>query len=201
MRKAAFAAALVAFAAPQADMSARADFNLAGKTVNVTVAGGVGGGVDLYARLFINYLRLYLPGQPNMVVQNLPGGGGLQGVQNVYNIGAKDGTSIGVTPAGPIKEPLMGNSKVNYDLRNFRWVGSMTSEDTVCLVWHTSPVKNVDDARKRDVPISATGAASNPTLGPLLMTDLLGTRFKPISAMTAARPCWRWSAGKWTGAA
>ena len=174
---AAFAAGLFALAAPTADMTARAEFNLAG----VTVAGGVGGGVDLYARLFINYLRLYLPGQPNMVVQNMPGGGGLQGVQNVYNIGAKDGTSIGVTPAGPIKEPLMGNSKVNYDLRNFRWVGSMTSEDTVCLIWHTSSVKTLDDARQRDVPIAATGAASNSTLGPLLMNDLLGTRFKPIS--------------------
>ena len=181
MRIPALAAGFIAFAAPQADMTARAEFSLAGKTVNVTVAGGVGGGVDLYTRLFINYLRLQLPGQPSMVVQNMPGGGGLQGVQNVYNIGAKDGTSIGVTPAGPIKEPLMGGGKVNYDLRNFRWVGSMTSEDTVCLVWHTSPVKNLEDARQRDVPISATGAASNSTLGPLLMNNLLGTRFKPIS--------------------
>ncbi len=181
MRIIALAAGFIAFAAPQADMTARAEFNLAGKTVSVTVAGGVGGGVDLYTRLFINYLRLQLPGQPSMVVQNMPGGGGLQGVQNVYNIGAKDGTSIGVTPAGPIKEPLMGSGKVNYDLRNFRWVGSMTSEDTVCLVWHTSLVKNLEDARQRDVPISATGAASNSTLGPLLMNNLLGTRFKPIS--------------------
>lgn len=181
MRIAALAAGFIAFAAPQVDMTARAEFNLAGKTVNVTVAGGVGGGVDLYARLFINYLRRQLPGQPSMVVQNMPGGGGLQGVQNVYNIGAKDGTSIGVTPAGPIKEPLMGSGKINYDLRKFRWVGSMTSEDTVCLVWHTSPVKNLEDARQRDVPISATGAASNSTLGPLLMNNLLGTRFKPIS--------------------
>ncbi len=176
-----FMAAALATCAPLFALPASAQVNLAGRTVNVIVAGGVGGGVDLYMRLLLPHLRQNLPGQPIMVVQNMPGGGGLQGVQHVYNLGAADGTSIGVTPAGPIKEPVMGGGRVNYDLRRFRWVGSMTSEDTVCLVWHTSSIKNLDDARKRDVPLSATGAASNSTLGPMLYNDLLGTRFKPIS--------------------
>jgi tripartite-type tricarboxylate transporter receptor subunit TctC len=176
-----FIAAALATCAPLAALPASAEVNLTGRTVNVTVAGGVGGGVDLYMRLLLPHLRQNLPGQPTMVVQNMPGGGGIQGVQHVYNLGAKDGTSIGVTPAGPIKEPVMGGGRVKYDLRQFRWVGSMTSEDTVCLVWHTSSIKNIDDARKREVPLSATGAASNSTLGPLLYNDLLGTRFKPIS--------------------
>jgi tripartite-type tricarboxylate transporter receptor subunit TctC len=174
-------ATALAACAPFASLPASAEVSLAGKNVNVIVAGGVGGGVDLYMRLLLPYLRQNLPGQPNMVVQNMPGGGGIQGVQHLYNLGATDGTSIGVTPAGPIKEPVMGSGRVKYDLRRFRWVGSMTSEDTVCLVWHTSSIKSIDDARKRDVPISATGAASNSTLGPLLYNDLLGTRFKPIS--------------------
>ena len=169
-------AATLALAAP-----AQAQFSLAGKTVTVTVAGGVGGGVDLYTRLLLIHMAQFLPGKPSMMVQNQPGGGGLQGVQNVYNLGAKDGTSMGVTPAGPIKEPLMGSSKVNYDLRKFRWVGSLTAEDTVCLVWNTSTIHNVEDTKKREVPLSATGAASNSTLGPLLLNDLLGTKFKPIS--------------------
>lgn len=168
--------AAAAFALP-----AQAELNLQGKTVQVTVAGGVGGGVDLYTRLLLQFMSQHLPGKPTMVVQNMPGGGGLQGVQNVYNLGAKDGTSLGVTPAGPIKEPLMGNSKVNYDLRKFNWVGSLTAEDTVCLVWHTSSIKTIDDAKAREVPLSATGAASNSTLGPLLINNLLGTKFKPIS--------------------
>lgn len=158
-----------------------ADFTLQGKTVNVLVSGGVGGGLDAYARIFLPYLAKALPGEPTMVVQNLPGGGGVQGVQRLYNVSAKDGTSIGTTPAGPIKEPLMGSGQVNYDLRQFGWIGSLTNEDTVCLVWHTSTVMSLDDARKREVPISATGAASNSTIGPLLLNDLLGTKFKPIS--------------------
>jgi tripartite-type tricarboxylate transporter receptor subunit TctC len=156
-------------------------FTLQGKTVNVLVSGGVGGGLDAYARIFLPYLSKYLPGEPNMVAQNLPGGGGVQGVQRLYNVSAKDGTSIGTTPAGPIKEPLMGSGQVNYDLRQFGWIGSLTNEDTVCLVWHTSPIKTLEDARQHEVPISATGTASNSTIGPLLLNDLLGTKFKPIS--------------------
>lgn len=172
-------AAAVSFA--MANGAIAAGFTLKDKTVNVLVSGGVGGGLDAYARIFLPYLAKRLPGEPTMVVQNLPGGGGIQGVQRLYNVSAKDGTSIGTTPAGPIKEPLMGHGKVNYDLRQFGWVGSLTNEDTVCLVWHTSTIKSLEDARKREVPISATGAGSNSTLGPLLLNDLLGTKFKPIS--------------------
>jgi tripartite-type tricarboxylate transporter receptor subunit TctC len=164
-----------------ATTAAQAEFTLKDKTVNIIVSGGVGGGVDAYARVLLPYLAKYLPGEPTMVVQNLPGGGGIQGVQRLYNVAAPDGTAIATTPAGPIKEPLMGSGKAIYDLRRFQWVGSLAFEDTVCLVWHTSPVKSLADATTRQVSLSATGAASNSTLGPLLLNDLLGTKFKPIS--------------------
>jgi tripartite-type tricarboxylate transporter receptor subunit TctC len=157
------------------------EFTLQGKTVTVIVSGGVGGGVDAYARTLLPHLAKHLPGNPTMVVQNLPGGGGVQGVQRLYNVEPKDGTSIATTPGGPIKSPLMGTAPVNYDLRKFSWVGSLTLEDTACVVWHTSPIKSLEDARRQEVTLSATGAGSNSTLGPLLLNDLLGTRFKPIS--------------------
>lgn len=170
-----------AFAAAGAASAAAADFTLQGKTVTVIVSGGVGGGVDAYTRTMLPYFAKYLPGTPTMIVQNLPGGGGVQGVQRLYNVMPHDGTALATTPAGPIKEPLMGNGQVNYDLRKFKWIGSLTKEDTMCLVWHTSPVKTLEDAKKREVTMSATGAGSNSTLGPYLLNDLLGTKFKPIS--------------------
>jgi len=180
MGKAAVLAAAAVTVGSVATASA-ADFTLHGKTVTVIVSGGVGGGLDAYTRTFLPYYAKHLPGEPTMVVQNMPGGGGVQGVQRLYNVAPKDGTAIATTPAGPVKEPLMGSGNVNYDLRKFGWIGSMTKEDTMCLVWHTSPIKTLDDAKKREVSLSATGAASNSTLGPYLLNDLLGTKFKPIS--------------------
>lgn len=158
-----------------------ADFTLKGKTVTMIVSGGVGGGVDLYTRVLLPYFSKHLPGTPTIIVQNLPGGGGVQGVQRLYNVMPRDGTALATTPAGPIKEPLMGSGKVNYDLRQFKWIGSLAKEDTVCLVWHTSPVMTLDDAKTRTVTLAATGTASNSTLGPYLLNDILGTKFKPIS--------------------
>lgn len=180
--RAALAAVMVAavLAAAPGDASAQ-NFTLAGKNLTVTISGGVGGGLDSYVRTFLPYFSKQLPGNPPTVVQNMPGGGGVQGVQALYNLAAKDGTAIGSTPAGPVKEPLMGGGKVAYDLRKFNWVGSLTVEDTVCLMWHTSSIKTLKDAQAREVAISATGAASNSTLGPLLFNDLIGTKFKPIS--------------------
>lgn len=172
--------AFAALAAPGGHAFAQG-FTLAGKTINVIVAGGVGGGVDAYVRTFLPYLTKQLPGNPGSVVQNMPGGGGVQGVQALYNLSAKDGTAIGSTPAGPVKDPLMGVGKAPYDLRRFNWVGSLAVEDTVCLMWQTSSIKSLDDAKSREVTISATGASSNSTLGPLLFNELIGTKFKPIS--------------------
>lgn len=153
-----------------------------GKTVTLYAALGVGGGGDTNVRTFLPYFAKNLPGEPAFIVRNMPGGGGIQGVQYLYNVAPADGTAFGLTPGGPIKEPLMGDSgKATYDLRKFHWIGSMAVEDSVCAIWHTSPVKSLEDAKSRQVSLAATGTASNSTLVPLLINDLIGTRFKPIS--------------------
>jgi tripartite-type tricarboxylate transporter receptor subunit TctC len=172
-----FAAGLLAFASP-----GLAQVNFQGKTVTLYAALGVGGGGDTMARTLIPYFQKNLPGEPTIVVRNMPGGGGIQGVQYLYNVAPHDGTAFGLTPGGPIKEPLMGNSgKATYDLRKFHWIGSLGAEDSVCAVWHTSPIKSLQDARTTEVRLAATGTASNSALVPLLVNDLAGTRLKPIS--------------------
>ncbi|MGE5539717.1 MAG: Bug family tripartite tricarboxylate transporter substrate binding protein [Gemmatimonas sp.] len=171
------AVALTAFAP-----TARAEFTLQGKTVTLYAALGLGGGGDTNARTFLPYFAKALPGEPTIIVKNMPGGGGIQGVQYLYNVAPSDGTAFGLTPAGPIKEPLMGDgTKATYDLRKFHWIGSMAVEDSVCAIWHTSPIKSIADAQANQVQLAATGTASNSTLVPLLINDLIGTRFKPIS--------------------
>ena len=112
---------------------ARVEFDLSGKSVTFIVGGGPGGGVDAFARTIAPYLTKHLPGSPVVKVGNMGASGGLQGVQYLYNVAAGDGTFIGTTNAGPVSEPLMGQVKVNYDIAKFKWVGSLTTGDTVAL--------------------------------------------------------------------
>jgi tripartite-type tricarboxylate transporter receptor subunit TctC len=160
---------------------ASAEFSLAGKTVTIYVAGGPGGGVDQFARTLAPYLTRHLPGNPAVVASNMPGGGGVQAVQYLYNVAAKDGTAIGTTNAGPVVEPILGKRQLNYDLRKFRWVGSLVKGDTTCVVNSASKIKTLDDARKNEVTMASTGATSAPLRSALLMNALIGTRFKPVS--------------------
>ena len=91
---------------------AQAQLDLKGKTVTIYVGGGAGGGVDIFARTFAQHLPRHLAGEPQVVVSNMPGNGGIQAVQFAYNVAAKDGTAIGTTNAGPVVEPLMGGAFV-----------------------------------------------------------------------------------------
>jgi len=162
--------------------SAVADVSLHGKTVTVYVGNGLGGGGDSYARIFLPYLTKQLPGEPTMVVRNMPGGGGIQAVQTLYNVAPGDGTAIGSTPPGPIKEPFLGTvGAVNYDLRKFHWIGNLASSITACSVWHGSQVKSIEDAKARTVTIASTGSQSSPTTNSLFVNSLLGTKFNPIA--------------------
>src|SRR5258708_378806 len=122
--------------------SASAEVSLHGKTVTVYVGNGLGGGGGSYAPLFPPHLSKPPPGEPTMVVRNMPGGGGVQAVQTLYNVAASDGTALGTTPPGPLKEPFLATvGAVNYDLRKFHWLGNLASSITACSVWHGSQIK------------------------------------------------------------
>jgi tripartite-type tricarboxylate transporter receptor subunit TctC len=158
-----------------------AEFTLAGKTVTLYVGGGIGGGVDNYARTLVPHFAKHLPGQPSVAVVNMGASGGVQGMQYLYNVAAKDGTAFGMTNSGAVAEPVMGSAKVSYAIENYRWLGSLTRGDTVCGVWHESTIQSLADAKMREVPLSATGATSGPARAARMLNALLQTRFKPIS--------------------
>jgi tripartite-type tricarboxylate transporter receptor subunit TctC len=158
-----------------------AEFTLAGKAVNLYVGGGIGGGVDNYARTLVPHFARHLPGSPSIAVVNMGASGGVQGMQYLYNVAAKDGTAFGITNSGAVAEPVMGSAKVNYEIDKCRWLGSLTRGDTVCGVWHESTIQTLADARQREVPLSATGATSGPARAARMLNALLETQFKPIS--------------------
>jgi tripartite-type tricarboxylate transporter receptor subunit TctC len=181
-----FAAVFAAFAGlgPQ-DSAAAADF-YAGKSIQLIVGSGAGGGFDTYSRTLARTMQKHIPGHPAFVIQNMPGATGITAANHLYNVAAKDGTVIGAISNSNLLEPLFGNKNAKYDPLKFSWLGSIGKQRAICVTWHTSPIKSWDDAKTRTVNVSATGATSNNATLPRLLNHLTGTRFKVITGYSTS---------------
>lgn len=172
----ALSAARLAFADPS---SSEADF-FKGKTITIVTSTGVGGTYDLVARLLARYMPRYMPGNPTMVVQNMPGGGNVLATNYMYSIAPKDGTAIAtIHTAMPLHQVLDG-SGVRFDARKFNWLGSTGPENQVIIVWHTAGVTTVQQAKEKAVALGGTGVGSGIFMIPMAMNNVLGTKFKMV---------------------
>jgi tripartite-type tricarboxylate transporter receptor subunit TctC len=152
-----------------------------GKVLRFMVPAGAGGGYDAYGRLLQRHLADHIPGNPRIVIENMPGASGAIGTNWLYNIAPRDGTVLGSTYNTLLTEPLMGNTAIRYDPTKFEWIGSMNTQYNTCAVWHTSSVMTIEDAMKRDVRVSTTGLSATSAKTPLMLNMLLGTKFKLIA--------------------
>ena len=180
---AALAAAALVAAASSARASDVADF-YRGKTVNVIVGFGPGGGYDLYARTLARHLGKHIPGNPSVVVQNMEGAGGVRAANHVFNVGAKDGTVIAGVNQGAAMFKLLGGKGAQYDPAKFQWIGSMAASNNTIYVWHSSGIKSLDDAKAREVSMAGSGVISDANIYPAVFNALAGTKFKVISGYT-----------------
>jgi tripartite-type tricarboxylate transporter receptor subunit TctC len=171
--------ALAIAGATQANAQSAASF-YSGKTLKFIIPSGAGGGYDAYSRLLARHIGDHIPGHPRVVVENMPGASGLLGTNWMYNVAPRDGTVMGSTYNTLLTEPLLGNTAAKYDPTKFEWIGSITTQYNSCMVWHTSSIKTIEDARKREVRVSTTGLTGNSARTPLLVNTLLGTKFKVI---------------------
>ena len=105
-----------------------------------------GGTYDEMARLYARHLGRHLAGNPTVVVQNMPGAGSMVAAINLFNTAPNDGTMLGVIVTGTVFEPLLGNPQVKYEARQFNWIGGLSRDDFMCVVWHTVPVRRIEDA-------------------------------------------------------
>ena len=152
----------------------------AGKQITFVAPTSVGGGFDLYSRLFAESIRKFIPGQPSIVVQNMPGAGGMRAAGYMFNVAPKDGTVIGMPLANiPLSEALEPNV-ARYQSGKFSWIGTITPETDVLGVWRTTGVASLDDARQKEVTIGATGKLGLLALNVNLANALLGTKFKVV---------------------
>jgi tripartite-type tricarboxylate transporter receptor subunit TctC len=151
-----------------------------GKNLRTLVGYGPGAGYDVYARLLGRHLTKHLPGQPVVVIQNMPGAASLTMTNYMYNVAPRDGTAIGLPARGLFIEPLFGNENAKFEARKFTWIGSMSRDAALCFSWHTSGIATIDDAKKREVLVGSSGVNGSSHQFPMLVNALLGTKFKPL---------------------
>ena len=162
-----------------ADAQPAAEFFKNRKMTLITSAS-VGGGYDQYARLLSRHMPKYLPGGPTMIVQNMPGAEGIKAANYLYSVAAQDGSVLASLSNNVPFEPLFGTKDARYDPERLHWLGSPSVETGIVTIWHTSPVKTLEDARKREITIPANGANSTPSFYARLLNETLGTKMRII---------------------
>jgi tripartite-type tricarboxylate transporter receptor subunit TctC len=149
-----------------------------GRTVSLLIGFGPGGGFDAYARLLARHLGRFLPGNPTILPQNMPGGGGLTVTNYLYNVAPRDGTVIGMFGPFTGLEPLFGNANARFDVTKFTWIGNMDVDAGICVSWAASGIRTFDDTLKSDVPFGSSGQGSTTTQQVLFLRKVLGVRAK-----------------------
>jgi tripartite-type tricarboxylate transporter receptor subunit TctC len=152
-----------------------------GKTISFIVGAATGGGYDAQARLLASHIGRFLPGAPNVVVQNMPGAGSLQAANFLYNLAPKDGSTIALLQRGILSTRFVNPEGARFDLGKFNWIGNMSSEAGVVLAWHSTPFNTFEDLKKQDFLVGGTGPMIDTETTPYILNALLGTRFKVIT--------------------
>lgn len=171
---------LLAMACGSAAAQAPAEF-YKGKQLTFIVGASPGGGYDAQARLLARHFSKHMPGNPSIVVQNLPAAGSLQAANNLYNISPKDGSTFGMVQRGMLTATLTNPTGVRFDIAKFNWIGNMASETAVVVAWADSPIRTTDDLFTQEMIVGGTGPTIDTETTPRLLNALIGTKFKIIS--------------------
>jgi hypothetical protein len=132
-------------------------------------------------------LTKHLPGNPTIVPKNMPGAGNILAANFMYNVAARDGTFIAsIAQAAFLLQPL-GSPGVKFDGRNFYYLGSASVDNSTIYAWHTTGVKTIADTYRQELLLGATGAGSGTTIYPIIMNNLLGTKFKLVTGYRTSR--------------
>jgi tripartite-type tricarboxylate transporter receptor subunit TctC len=178
---------IAALAAAPLGAAAQAPY-YAGKTLTIVVGYKTGGGYDSIARLLARHLPKYIPGSPNIVVQNMPGANSMIAANHVYNVAKADGLTIGTFNRNLPIAQLTKVSGVKFDMTKFAWIGSAASESTILAIRSDLPYKSFADLKnaKQPVIVGATGPGANTYDFPLLLKDLLGANLKIVSGYSSS---------------
>jgi tripartite-type tricarboxylate transporter receptor subunit TctC len=179
-RASAFAVSLSAVIAATPAAAQNVQDFYAQKSIEMIIGYPPAGSNDIYGRIVARHLSKHIPGKPSIIVRNMPGAGSLTAANHIYNRAPRDGTVLGVVSAGIPLQAKLGQPQARFEPSKFFWIGRIHSSSSVTMVWHTSSARSLEDARKREIVLSATGAGSTGSLYPNVMNEVLKTRFKLI---------------------
>jgi len=158
------------------------------RTINLVVGYGPGGGYDLFARLVARHIGRFIPGNPSVVVQNMPGAGSLRAANYLYGAAPSDGATIGAIARDmPLLAVLGSVSGVRFDPRKFTWLGSASrfaNDAYVLMVRADAPVKSLDQARRpggEPLLLGSTAEGTSGTDVPLLLRNLLDLNIRLVA--------------------
>ena len=174
------AASLQCVGAPSAKAQSVEDV-YRGKTVSMVVSSSPGGGYDALSRTLARHLGKHIPGNPTVVVRNMPGAGGIVATSFINKIAPRDGLTIAGVQNNTPFEPLFGTKEADYDPTKMTWLGTPSVETGLLIVWHASPIMTLADAQKMEMTAGASGANSTPSFYARLLNELLGTKIKVIA--------------------
>ena len=163
-------ATLVAAASAQADPVA--DF-YRGKTINLVVGTSAGNDYDFRGRLIARHIGRHIPGEPIIALQNMPGAGGIKAANYIASIAPKDGTTVHMIMTNMMATQVLHLPGVEFDTRQFRWIGNTTSTPNVINSWHTSGITKIDEVKTKELVVGAPKGTAG-VIYPTLLNKLAG---------------------------
>ena len=153
-----------------------------GKTITILAGTGAGNVYDLYARLFARHMGKYIPGNPDIIVQNMPGAASMIAANHLYNVSKPDGLTIGAIFPALYFDQIIGRSEVKFDWSKFIWLGSPVKSEHLLYMRGDSPYKSIQDVVKASTPpkCGATGTVSTAYYIPKLLDQTIGTNFEIV---------------------
>ncbi len=183
-----FGAALAALAAAALLAGAAAPGFYSGKTLQIIVSSGVGAdSYDSLSRLVGRHIGPHLPGDPVVVVRNMPGAGGILAANALYNIAPRDGTVIGMLDQAIYQTQLFEVAELKADVTKMNWIGRIMSNDAVLFAWHTAAVKRMEDAFRKQLIVCSTGSSSQ--LRWTMLRRLLDLKLKLVTGYKGSGEC------------
>lgn len=156
------------------------------RQVTMIVGSSPGGGYDTYTRMIARHIGRHIPGNPSVIVSNLPGAGGNVLANQLATIGPKDGTAIGAPQSGVIFEPLLGSIPVKHDPSKFHYLGNANNDVYICIARADAPVRSFAEALEKEIVMAASNASSTADYSRILV-NVVSAKYRVVMGYTGSR--------------